>query len=54
MFLHLEVRDAVAEQSADAIGALEDRDEMAGARELLRAGQARRSGTNDRHPSAKA
>src|SRR5690606_30247534 len=39
VLLELEVGDAVAEQAADAIGALEDDDVVAGARELLRAGE---------------
>ena len=46
---HLEVGDAVAEQAADAVGALEDGDRVAGAGKLLGAGQARRAGADDRH-----
>ena len=38
--LHLEVGDAVAQQPADPVGALEERDRVPGARELLRAGHA--------------
>ena len=37
--LHLEVGDAVAEQAADPVGALEDGDRVPGAGELLGAGQ---------------
>ena len=40
--LHLELGDAVAEQAADAIGALEHDDVVTGACELLRGGQPRR------------
>src|SRR3954468_16577567 len=43
----LEVRDAVTQQPADAIGLLEHRNVVAGARELLRAGEA--SGTRADH-----
>ena len=37
--LHLELGDAVAQQPADAVGALEHRDGVAGAGELLRGGE---------------
>ena len=47
--LHLEVGDAVAEQAADAVGALEDGDRVAGAGELLGAGQPGGAGADDRH-----
>ena len=47
--LHLEVGDAVAEQAADAVGALEDGDGVPGAGELLRGGQAGGPGADDRH-----
>ena len=40
MLFHLEVRDAVAKQAADAIRFLEDGRGVAGARQLLSAGQA--------------
>ena len=45
--LHLEVGDAVAEQAADAVGPLEDRDVVAGAGELLGGGQAGGAGADD-------
>ena len=51
--LHLEVGDAVAEQAADPVGALEDGDRVAGPGELLGAGQARRAGADDRHRLAR-
>src|SRR5690606_208498 len=47
MLFHLEVGNAVAEQAADAVGLLEHGDGMAGARELLRAGEARRPRADD-------
>src|SRR5699024_3327811 len=47
--LELEVRDAVAKQAADAVALLEDRYVVAGARELLRAGEPRRPGADHRH-----
>ena len=48
VLLHLEVGNAVAQQAADAIGLLEQHDVVAGARELLRARQARRARADDR------
>src|SRR5688572_12490713 len=48
-FLELEVRDAIAQQAADAIALLEDRDVVADARELLRAGKAGAAGADDGH-----
>src|SRR6185436_10415427 len=39
--LHLELGDAVAQEAADTVGALEQRDEMAGAVELLARREAR-------------
>ena len=45
--LHLEIGDAVAQQAADAVGLFEDGDGVAGARELLRGGEAGGSGTDD-------
>ena len=45
----LEVWNAVSEQSAHAIRSLVERDRMSGARELLRAGQPRRSRAYDRN-----
>ena len=47
--LHLEVGDAVAQQAADAVVLLEHRHRVAGARQLLRRGQARRAGADHRH-----
>ena len=46
--LHLELGDAVAEEAADAVRALVDRDRVARPRELLRGGQARRARADDR------
>src|SRR5262249_16587751 len=48
MLLHLEVGDAVHQQSADPIGALVERDRMTGARELLRACHPGRTRANHR------
>ncbi|MDQ0814012.1 hypothetical protein QFZ63_005726 [Streptomyces sp. B3I7] len=45
--LHLELGDAVAEQAADAVGALVDGDGVAGPGELLGGGEARRSRADD-------
>src|SRR5512134_662145 len=50
---HFEVRNPVAEQAADAIGLLEQRHAMAGARQLLRCRQPRRTGADDRHRLAR-
>ncbi len=52
--LELEVRDAVAQQAADAVGALEDRDHVPGAVELVRGRQAGRPGADDGHRPAGA
>ena len=52
--LELEVGDAVAQQAADAVGALEDRDPMAGPVELVGGGQAGRPGADDGHGTARA
>jgi hypothetical protein len=41
--LHLELGDAVAQQAADAVGALVDGDGVSGAGELLGGGEAGRS-----------
>jgi hypothetical protein len=46
--LHLELGDAVAQQAADAVGALVDRDGVARPGELLRGGEAGRAGADDR------
>ena len=48
VLLHLEIGDAVAQQPADAIVLLEHDDGVAGARELLRAGEPGRAGADDR------
>ncbi len=45
--LHLEFRNAVAQQTADAVGLLEDGDRMAGAVELVGGGQPGRPRTDD-------
>ncbi len=45
--LHLKVGDAIAQQPADLIVALEDGDGMPGAVQLLRGGQSRRAGPDD-------
>ena len=45
--LHLELGDAVPQQPADAVGALEHHDIVTGARELLRRGEARRARSDD-------
>ena len=50
--LHLELGDAVAQQAADAVGALEHHDVVAGARELLRGGEPGGPGADDRDPLA--
>ena len=47
LLLHLEVGDAVAQQAADAVVALEHRDGVAGARELLRGREAGGAGADD-------
>ena len=54
VLLHLEVRDAVAQQAADAIAFLEHRHPVARARQLLRRGQARGTATDHRHAFAGA
>ena len=46
--LHLEFRDAVAQQAADAVGAFVHRDRVAGARQLLRSGETGRTRAHDR------
>ena len=45
--LHLEVGDAVAQQAADAVVALEDGDGVSGARQLLGRGEAGGAGADD-------
>ena len=54
VLLHLEIRDAVAQQSADAVGLLEHGDVVAGAGQLLRGRQSRRTGADDRDALAGA
>ena len=54
VLLHLEVRDAVAHQAADPVALLEHGRRVAGAGQLLRAGQARRAGADDSDPLARA
>src|SRR3546814_14756643 len=48
LLLHLELGDAVAQQAADLVGALIDRDRVTRAGELLGGSQARGTGTDDR------
>src|SRR5262245_8099736 len=50
--LELEIRYAVAQQPADAIRALEHGDVMSGAVQLIRRGQARGSGADNRDAPA--
>ena len=45
--LHLELGDAVAQQAADAVGALVHRDRVAGPGQLLGGGETRRAGADD-------
>ncbi len=54
--LHLEFRDSVAQQSADAIGLLEDGHQMTGSIELIRRGKASRAGSDhgDLFPGARS
>ena len=52
--LHLELGDAVAQQPADAVGALEHDDVVAGAGQLLGGGEAGRAGADDGDPLAGA
>ena len=52
--LELELGNAVAEQAADPVGALEDRDPVARQIELRRCGEASRSRPDDGHPFAGA
>ena len=51
--LHLELGDAVAQQAADPVGALEHDDVVTGARELLGGGETGRSGADHRDPLAR-
>ena len=50
--LHLELGNAVAQQAADAVGALEHRDVVTRARQLLRGGEPGRAAADDRDPLA--
>ena len=50
--LHLELGDAVAQQAADPVGALEHDDVVTGARELLGGGEPGRSGADHGDPLA--
>ena len=50
--LHLELGNAVAQQAADAIGALEDRHQVAGAVELIGGGEPGRARADDGDPLA--
>src|SRR5579862_5805351 len=52
-FFHLELWYPVAQQSAGAIGLLEDRHRMPRAIQLLRRREARRSRADDGHPLAR-
>ncbi len=52
--LHLELGNAVAQEAADPVVALEDGHQVAGAVELLGGGEARRAGADDRNPLAGA
>jgi hypothetical protein len=51
--LHFELWDAVTEEAPDTIGPLEDGDGVAGARELLRGGEARGARSHDGHALAR-
>ncbi len=52
MLLHLEMRDAVAQQPANAIGLFKYSDRMPGARKLLRRSQTRGTRSHNCHPFA--
>ena len=54
LLLHLEVGDAVAQQAADPVGLLEHGRRVAGAGQLLGAGQAGRARADHRDPLAGA
>ena len=54
VLLHLEIRNAVAQQSADTVALFEHRDVVPGARQLLRGRQSRRSAPDHRHALAAA
>ena len=48
LLLHLEFRDAIAQESTHTVGPLEHSDRVSGARKLLCSGQASRARTDDR------
>jgi hypothetical protein len=52
VLLHFEIGDAVAQQAADAVVLFEHGDGVAGARQLLRGGQAGRTGADHGHALA--
>ena len=54
VFLHLEIRNAVAQQAADAVVFFEYRDLMSRARQLLRSRQSGRPGADHGHALARA
>jgi hypothetical protein len=54
VLFHFEVGDAVAEQAANPVGLLEYGGLVAGAGQLLRAGETRRTRSHHRHPLAGA
>ena len=54
VLLHLEIRDAVTQQTADAVVLFEDRDPVPRARQLLRGRQPRGTGPDHRHALARA
>ena len=51
LLLHLELGDAVAQQAADLVGPLVDRDRVAGPGQLLGGGEAGRARSRSRRPS---
>ena len=53
LLLHLELGDAVAQQAADLVGALVDRDGVAGPGQLLGGGEAGRAGADRPRPSGR-
>ena len=52
VLLHLEAGNAVTQEAADAVGLLIDGDRVAGAAQLLRGGQPRRTAAHDSHALA--
>ncbi len=53
-FFHFEIGDAVAQQSADAVGFFENRYRMSGAVQLLGGGETRRARSDHGHALAAA